>query len=226
MHRDNRKIAGIDAGYFSVLKRETDDCGMKIRTKIGLGIILFSVLISVIGLSAGAKENTPAIINAVMEVVQQTIIRDSPNKEATQDGTLKEGEEIMVLTKSADGWYQILYRGKVSYVESSCLETLQLDTELAVEMEKAEQEMETLSSDEVIRAVENGIITEGAVYEKIIAEKKKENKERLSGIVIILLLLIAGVSGISYVVLHNSESDKSGKTKGKNKNEDNKRGRT
>ena len=155
-----------------------------------------------------AQEKDPSVVNAFMSALEATKIYEEPKAESSILGEIEKGGQILALTVTATGWYQILYQGKTAYVQADCFQERTVAEELKQEIEDIAEAQETFSDEEIKNLVEGGFIQEGPVYEKSMQEKEAagEKQQRLLTMVIICVLTVVVVlSGIGYSIVRRKE---------------------
>lgn len=183
---------------------------IKKKMLIYIAIILFLLEGSIGKTITNAQEEAQVIYNFI-EIVEDTVIYTEPDLKSDKGDVLKDGEKVLVISKTADGWYQILYHSEVFYfpISSESVEKMEISEDVIEEMEKEKEKSQDLTKEEVKSLIEDKIITSGEVYDEIISEiEMKENNEKteiVPKIIFGVLFIIVLFSGIGYLILKKKE---------------------
>ena len=89
---------------------------------------------------SGTEENVTSL-SQIMSVNRSVDMKARPEAGAETLMTYETGALIFVTGETADGWYQVLYQGKVGYVDKNALQMQEMDVEgLDAEMSANEEE--------------------------------------------------------------------------------------
>lgn len=156
-----------------------------------LFIIWGAVCIFASGVSVYAQE--AQVIYDFIEMMEDTPVFESPAQESKTDIVIPKGEAVLVISQTADGWYQILYHEKILYInnQGGKVEEVQISEEVIEEIEenKADQDL-TQEEMEMLTEDADGNDRDSEMFPKI-----------LLGIVALIVLL----SGIGYFYVSKKE---------------------
>lgn len=156
-------------------------------------------------------EEQAQVIYDFMEITEETVTYKEPNRESETGEVIPKGENVLIVSKTGDGWYQILYHETILYFPTNeqSLEELEIPEDVIEEIEQKKEETQDLTKDEVETLVDDGVITDGPIYEEVIAEKelqrKNERMETLPKLLLGGLFLIVVTSGIGCFLIKKKE---------------------
>lgn len=133
------------------------------------------------------------VIYNFIEITEDMPVFSTPDEGSETDITISKGEKVLVISQTADGWYQILYRGEILYINS------QNDN-----MEEAEIPEEVIREIEQNKADQNLTQEEMKMLEEDIGENEKDT-ETFPQILLGAVFLIVLLSGIGYFYVSRKE---------------------
>lgn len=176
----------------------------------GVLIFLCGILGSwmIFTLSLQAEETEASVVNMLMSATEDTGIYEKPDAESGKLGEIKKGGQIMALTRTVNGWYQILSDGKTAYVKAEFFQEQRAPEELNKEVEELADALESLSDEEMKNLIEGGYIQEGPEYETYMQKQelaREKHQKTLTTIIISVLAVVVILSGIGYAVVRRKE---------------------
>lgn len=146
------------------------------------------------------------VIYDFIEMTEDMPVFASPDQGSKTDLVIPKGEAVLVISQTADGWYQILYHEEILYInnQSGKVEGAQISEEVIEEIEenKADQE---LTQEEMAMLTEN-------------AGENDRDTEMLPKILLGVVALIVLTSGIGYFYASRKEKvEEARKTGGGNR---------
>lgn len=113
-----------------------------------------AVLLAVKMKNTVCAEEQAQVIYDFMEMSEDVSVYEEPNYESKTDTIIPEGENVLILSQTSEGWYQILYHGEIFYIIDSNknMTEMQVSEDVVDEMEehRAEQELTEEEMQEII----------------------------------------------------------------------------
>lgn len=174
-------------------------------------IILFFIESSTGKIITNAQEQAQVIYDFI-EIVEDTATYTEPDLESSKGELLKEGEKVLVISTTADGWYQILYHSEVFYfpIASENTEEMEISADVIEEIKEEKEKSQDLTKEEVKNLIEDKVITSGKEYDEIISEieirEENQKVETVPKILLGILFFVVVFSGVGYLVLKKKEN--------------------
>lgn len=174
-------------------------------------IILFFIESSTGKIITNAQEQAQVIYDFI-EIVEDTATYTEPDLESSKGELLKEGEKVLVISTTADGWYQILYHSEVFYfpIASENTEEMEISSDVIEEIKEEKEKSQDLTKEEVKNLIEDKVITSGKEYDEIISEieirEENQKVETVPKILLGILFFVVVFSGVGYLVLKKKEN--------------------
>jgi len=133
------------------------------------------------------------VIYDFIEMTEDMPVFESPDPGSKTDLVIPNGEAVLVISETADGWYQILYHEEILYIsnQGGKVEEAQISEEVVEEIEenKADQE---LTQEEIEMLTED-------------ADGSDKDTEMLPKILLGIIALVVLLSGIGYFYVSKKE---------------------
>lgn len=162
-------------------------CTRFIMTTIIVGLFLLPLT----GLAVYAQEEAQVIYDFI-QTTEETLTYGSPDMEDQTDIIIPKGEQILVVSQTGDGWYQILYHEEILYISSQGgnVEDAVISDEVLEEIEKEREDCD-LTQEE---------------WDMLIGtSEKKQQKEILPKILLGVVAVVVLLSGIGYFYISRKE---------------------
>lgn len=119
---------------------------IKIKKFSKFAILLVSILLVYGSTSYAVEMETPSVkleagltpMNGMMQTNKETIGYESPNMDSDIIVEVEKGKSVIVVGKTEDGWYQVVYQGQTMYMQENSVEEV-LNEELAEEISELEK---------------------------------------------------------------------------------------
>lgn len=137
----------------------------------------------------------PQVIYDFVEITEEVPVYETPDYENRKDFTIPQGETVLVISETADGWYQILYHEEILYIDSKneSMEEAEISKEVIEEMEK-DRENQKLAKKEIGNFIKS--------YDESQSDTMSVN---FSKIILGIVALVVILSGIGYLYISKKE---------------------
>lgn len=131
---------------------EKEGCDMyKINCRIPFaGIFLVFLLLCFWMRLEGNAQEQAQVVYDFMETMEDTSLYEAPDDGSRTEDTIPKGEKILIISQTAEGWYEILYRGEVLYISSAndTVENVEIEEDVIEEIEQNKSDL-NLTAEEV-----------------------------------------------------------------------------
>lgn len=171
-------------------------------------------------LITGFAAEQAQVIYDFMELTEDSPVYSKPNSENKTDIIIPEGEKILIISQTADGWYQILYHEEILYINngSENLEQVEISEEVIEEIEESKEDQE-LTEDELAtlltednhsefeqnQGADVQINSEKPTGSETEVEENNRKTKTLSRVLLGLVASIVLLSGIGYLYMNKKE---------------------
>ncbi len=152
------------------------------------------------------------VIYDFMEMSEDVPVYEEPNSESKTDVIIPEGENVLILSQTAEGWYQILYHGEIAYINGNHenMTEMQISEDVVEEMEEtraaqelAQEETQEIMSEEADEAAED-VVSTGYAHDSAISEQNQKNIT-ITKILLSVVVAIVALSGAGYWYMNRKE---------------------
>ncbi len=156
------------------------------------GIIAVRLLLPSLTVMEVYAQEKAQVIYDFIQTTEETPTYGSPDQKDQTDIIIPEGEQILVVSQTGDGWYQILYHEEILYInnQGGNVENAVISDEVLEEMEEER---------------DNRDLTQEELETLIGPDEKKEQKETLAKVLLGVVAMVVLFSGIGYFYISRIE---------------------
>lgn len=145
-------------------------------------------------------QEEPQVVYDFMEITEDTPVYQSPDYDKKQDFTIPQGETVLVISRTADGWYQILYHEEIFYIDGKkeSMEEVEISGEVIEEMEQNKENQN----------LEEGSAQDSNTSFAIDYKKDEDNKKTqfFSKLLLEIVAFTVLLSGSGYLYISKKEN--------------------
>lgn len=94
------------------------------------------------------KENAEDLINQIAVTTETTEVYKKPNTEADKVGSLEKDEQVFVMSKADENWYQVYYEYDIAFIQIEKLQQQEVNAAVTEELKKRSEELEKIAASE------------------------------------------------------------------------------
>ena len=124
-------------------------CKINCRIPFAGIFLVFLLLCFWMRLEGNAQEQAQVVYD-FMETMEDTSLYEAPDYGSRTEDIIPKGEKILIISQTAEGWYEILYRGEVLYISSTndTVENVEIEEDVIEEIEQNKSDL-NLTAEEV-----------------------------------------------------------------------------